>query len=129
MSIQALREKRGTIAAALKELVAKPDFDTVTDQATYDNSMGEIDKIDAAIKRQNDLNAKIADDALTANVADASARIGKDRGSKDASLYSKWLRGGDNALNAEDWQHIRNPGYNADRGPANFYALRLHVSF
>ena len=108
MSIQALREKRGTIAAALKELVAKPDFDTVTDQAVYDNSMGEIDKIDSAIKRQNDLNAKIADDAITANVADASARIGRDKGSKDASLYAKWLRGGDNALNSEDWQHIRN---------------------
>lgn len=108
MSIQALREKRGTIAAALKDLVAKPDFDTVTDQAVYDNSMGEIDRIDAAIKRQNDLNAKIADDAMTANVADASARIGRDKGSRDATLYARWLRGGDNALNAEDWQHVRN---------------------
>jgi HK97 family phage major capsid protein len=108
MSIQALREKRGTIAAALKELVAKPDFDTVTDQAIYDNSMAEIDKIDAAIKRQNDLNAKIASDALTNSVADAAERIGRDKGSKDASLYAKWLRGGDNALNADDWMHIRN---------------------
>ncbi len=25
-----------------------------------------------------------------------------------------------------DVQHIRNPGYNADRGPVSFYALRLH---
>ena len=25
-----------------------------------------------------------------------------------------------------DWQRIANPGYNADRGPASFYALRLH---
>ena len=32
----------------------------------------------------------------------------------------------DMALN---WQHIRHPGYNADRGPVNFYALRLHASF
>lgn len=30
---------------------------------------------------------------------------------------------------ALNWQHIRHPGYNADRGPANFYALRLHASF
>ena len=28
-----------------------------------------------------------------------------------------------------DWQHIRNPGYNADRGPANFISLRLHAEF
>lgn len=26
-----------------------------------------------------------------------------------------------------DYQYIRNPGYNADRGPANFFGLRLHV--
>lgn len=26
-----------------------------------------------------------------------------------------------------DYQHIRNPGYNADRGPANFFGLRLHA--
>jgi len=28
-----------------------------------------------------------------------------------------------------DWQHIRNPGYNADRGPARIASLRLHVEF
>ena len=26
-----------------------------------------------------------------------------------------------------DYQHIRNPGYNADRGPANFFGLRFHA--
>ncbi len=26
-----------------------------------------------------------------------------------------------------DYQHIRNPGYNADRGPANFFGLRVHA--
>lgn len=28
-----------------------------------------------------------------------------------------------------DYQRMWNPGYNADRGPANFYALRLHTEF
>lgn len=28
-----------------------------------------------------------------------------------------------------DWQHIRNPGYNADRGPASIASLRLHTEF
>lgn len=28
-----------------------------------------------------------------------------------------------------DWQHIRNPGYNADRGPVNVGSLRLHAEF
>jgi len=108
MSIQALREQRGTIAAALKELVAKPEWDAVTDQATYDNSMDQIDKIDAAIKRQNDLNAKIADDALTANVADVAGRIGRDKGSKEATYYAKWLKSGDSGLSAAEWADIRN---------------------
>jgi hypothetical protein len=28
-----------------------------------------------------------------------------------------------------DWQHIRNPAYNADRGPVDVVALRLHTEF
>ncbi|HET7362509.1 MAG TPA: carbohydrate porin [Burkholderiales bacterium] len=28
-----------------------------------------------------------------------------------------------------DWQHIRNPGYNRDRGPAQVYSVRLHAQF
>ena len=28
-----------------------------------------------------------------------------------------------------DWQHIRNPAYNADRGPVNALAVRLHTEF
>ena len=28
-----------------------------------------------------------------------------------------------------DWQHIRNPAYNADRGPVNVASVRLHTEF
>ena len=28
-----------------------------------------------------------------------------------------------------DYQHIRNPAYNADRGPVDFFGLRLHTEF
>ncbi|HQQ71528.1 MAG TPA: carbohydrate porin, partial [Alicycliphilus sp.] len=28
-----------------------------------------------------------------------------------------------------DWQHIRNPAYNADRGPVNVVSARLHTEF
>jgi high affinity Mn2+ porin len=28
-----------------------------------------------------------------------------------------------------DFQYIRNPGYNRDRGPARFWALRLHLEY
>lgn len=108
MSLQQLREQRGKIAAAIKELVEKPEFDTVTDQAIYDNSMAEIDRIDAAIKRINDANAKLAEDATNEGMAEAAARLGRNKGDKGLSVYAKWLKGGDRALNEEDWASIRN---------------------
>lgn len=30
---------------------------------------------------------------------------------------------------AFDWQRVRNPAYNADRGPVSFYGVRLHAEF
>ncbi len=108
MSIQALREQRGTIAHTLKDLVAKADWDAVTDQATYDNAMAELDEIDAKIARIVAANEKIASDTRTHQVADAAARKGRDTGDAGLSVYAKWLKGGDRALNAEDWATIRN---------------------
>lgn len=108
MSIQALREKRGTIAAALQELVAKPNWDAANDQPIYDNAMADIDKIDAAIKRQNDLNAKIADEASANYRADFADKKARDTGNPHLALYAKWVRGGNDALNAQEWQAVRN---------------------
>jgi HK97 family phage major capsid protein len=108
MSLQALREQRAAKAIALKDLVGKPEWKPETDQPIYDQTMAEIDDIDARIKRVNDANARIAEDALTQDVAEAAARIGHNSGNVATSLYSKWLRGGDNALTAEDHQFIRN---------------------
>jgi HK97 family phage major capsid protein len=108
MSIQALREQRGKIAHALQELVNKADWDVATDQSQYDKAMAEIDGIDASIKRIQDANAKLAEVTRTEGVADAAARIGRDTGNDGLSIYSKWLKGGDKALNADDWAHVRN---------------------
>lgn len=108
MSIQALREQRGKIANALQELVAKPEWDEATDQPAYDNAMEEIDRIDAKIKRIQDANAKLAEQTRTDEVADAANRRARNSGDKGLSIYAKWLKGGDNALNSEEWTHIRN---------------------
>lgn len=108
MSIQALREQRGKIANALQDLVAKPEWNEADDQPVYDKAMAEIDEIDAKIKRIQDANAKLADETRTHEVADHSERKGRDTGDKGLSIYAKWLKGGDKALNAEDWAHIRN---------------------
>jgi HK97 family phage major capsid protein len=108
MSIQALRERRGTIANALKELVGKPDWDAATDQPIYDKAMVELDAVDAGIKRFNDANAKIAEDAITYNMAEGADRISRKDDDKGMAVYAKWLRGGDKALNDADFAFIRN---------------------
>ncbi len=108
MSIQALREQRAKIAAQLQELAKKEDFDPATDGVAYDKAIDDLDAIDTRIKRINDVNAKIAEDAVTHHVADAAARIGHNSGDKGLAIYAKWLRGGDKALNDEDFTFIRN---------------------
>ena len=108
MSIQALREQRGKIANALQELVAKPEWDAATDQPIYDNAMAEIDDIDAKIKRIQDAHAKLADETRTHEVAEVAERKARNGGDKGLGIYAKWLKGGDKALNADDWSAIRN---------------------
>jgi HK97 family phage major capsid protein len=108
MSIQALREQRGVIAHALNELVNKAEWNEATDQPIYDKAMAEIDAIDAGIKRINDANAKLAEDTRTNEVYEAAMRRGVDNRDAGLQVWAKWLKGGDKALNADDWTHVRN---------------------
>lgn len=108
MSIQALREQRAAKAKSLHELASKAEWNAATDLPVYDQGMIELDEMDAQIKRIQDTNEKIATDALEVSVIEAADRAARDKRSPDAALFAKWLRGGDNALNAEDWATIRN---------------------
>jgi HK97 family phage major capsid protein len=108
MSIQALREQRGVIAHALNELVNKAEWNEAVDQPIYDKAMAEIDAIDAGIKRINDANAKLAEDTRTNEVYEAAMRRGVDNKDAGLQVWAKWLKGGDKALNADDWTHVRN---------------------
>jgi HK97 family phage major capsid protein len=108
MSIQALREQRAAKAKALNELVGKAEWKAEVDQPIYDAGMAELDEIDAKINRINAVNAKVAEEALTHQVAERAERAGVDNKSDGAKIYAKWLRGGDAALSAQDWQTVRN---------------------
>ncbi|MFC5423036.1 phage major capsid protein [Bosea eneae] len=108
MSIQALREQRAAKARALNELVNKADWNPDVDQPVYDQGMAELDELDAKIKRIQDVNAKVADEALKHSVIDAADRVARNQKSDGARIYAKWLRGGDKALTAEDWEVVRN---------------------
>lgn len=108
MSIQALREQRAAKAKTLNELVTKPEWNAATDQPIYDAGLAEIDRIDDQIKNINDLNKRVAEDALNETVIIASERAGKDKKSDGARIFAKWMRVGDQGLNAEDWAIVRN---------------------
>jgi HK97 family phage major capsid protein len=108
MSIQRLREQRAAIAKTLKDLVEKENWNAEVDQPIYDMEMAKIDEIDAKIERIQAAHAKLADETRTEEVAEAAQRIARNSGDKGLSIYARWIKGGDNALNAEDWAHIRN---------------------
>lgn len=107
MSLQALREQRAAKASAVRELAMKADWNADNDQPAYDQGMAEIEALDDRIKRINDANAKLAEETRTEEIADAANRVQRNKGT-NTSLFQKWLRGGDNALNADDWATIRN---------------------
>lgn len=108
MSIQALREQRGKIARELHDLVNKENFDEATDRPIYEKAMADIDRIDASIARITDANEKIAAETRTEEMADAAAKRGRDGDKPGLTAYAKWLKGGDRALNEDDWAAIRN---------------------
>lgn len=106
-TIAALRAERAAKAKDIADLVKKETWNEATDQPVYDAGMAEIDRIDAQIKRISDANEKIAAQAFDENIGEAANRAERDAKNPNAALYAKWLRGGDNALSAEDWNRIR----------------------
>lgn len=108
-TLYALRERHSALAKELRTLVENKDAKWNDDaQAKYDQGLAELDDIKAQIERVNALNARIADERMADDVADAGARKldGKQNaGTRD--LFAKWLRGGDNALSAAEWADIR----------------------
>lgn len=104
MSIQALREKRAAVAKSLNELVKKDKWTPETDQPVYDAGMAEIDDLDAQIKRIEAVNALAVERTMIEQVAEAGDRAAKNHKSEGSRIYAKWLRGGDKALNEEDWK-------------------------
>lgn len=103
MSIQALREQRAAKAMQLHALVAVDrKWDNEKDKPVYDELMAAVDDFDAQIKRINDVNARLAEEAQTGMMIEAAERIGKDKKSDASKVFAKWLRGGVAALSTEE---------------------------
>lgn len=105
-SIQQLRERHNTLADEVRNLCEQHPGATWNSehQKIYDARMEDIERTRGEIQR---LEAVFALDA---------ERQAQSLGIKDAGkpkdevrvLLNKWLRGGDNALTAEDWTSVRN---------------------
>lgn len=106
-SIQQKRERRNALAKetrALLDRVSGSDWNE-EHQAKYDENVSQIERIDGEIDRYQkmlDLQAEREFSEMGVSERDAiEANPGR-------SLFNKWMRGGDNALNAEEWQAVRN---------------------
>ncbi|WP_223639418.1 phage major capsid protein, partial [Rhodobacter sp. TJ_12] len=107
-SLQELREQRGTIAAALEALVKRDDYDPAIHNEEYDRGIDELNAIDDRIARIHDLNEKLAESTSTQNLADAAERRGQRNGDPVMKAFAKFLKGGERALNEDDWAAVRN---------------------
>lgn len=107
-SIQAKRERRNALAKETRNLLDKNTGPTAwgkEQQDKYDANITEIERIDDEIAREQkllDLQAEKEFSELGVSEREAIA------GNPQRLLFNRWLRGGDEALSAEDWQSIRN---------------------
>ncbi len=109
-SIQDLREERATVGRQLHDLLDKnPGAKWGPEQqSAYDAGLAQLDRVDQEMQRITALHERMAAEALAAAQADvAISRASKDDRPMARKLFDKWLRRGDNGLNAEEWQAIR----------------------
>lgn len=109
-NLQQLREAHANKSKEVRDLMASVDAKNwgKEHQDKYDAAINELESLKAQV--DNHMRMVEADIASAANeaVAEVAAKHGRDSGSQAAAIYSKWLRGGDKALSAEDWTVVRN---------------------
>lgn len=110
-SIQALRERRASLAQNLHKLLEDNQGNKwgADQQATYDQSMAEIENVDAEVKRINAVLEAIKDAAETNAVRNVVERKSHDDKRPDhLNAFWKLMKSGDRALTQEDWGVLRN---------------------
>jgi HK97 family phage major capsid protein len=103
-SIQALRERRAAVALNARQIIDENTGDKWTAQVSekVDALYKEYDNIvDQIGKEERQIEIEAADKVEHFHAADHEPLSHK-------VLFNKWMRGGDNSLNAAEWTHIRN---------------------
>jgi len=105
-NIQAMRERRDALAKETRNLLDKNTHAEWNDelQAKYDENMAEVERIDAAVKREQKLLDAEAGDML-AEMGGRESEEGQQTPAARAA-FSKLIRNGDRALSDEDWSAL-----------------------
>jgi HK97 family phage major capsid protein len=103
MSIQALRERKNALVNQVKNQLAEKGSIpwTKEDQAVYDTAMDEIERLSTQIEahqRMLDEEAGVITKKKDTAQPQDQMRV----------IFDKWVRGGDAAVNAEEWAFVRN---------------------
>lgn len=107
--MQALRERRAEFAKNLRNLLDQNPGNAWTPdhQKQYDEGLAEVDRLDAELQREQ----RVMDLAAEAGAQNRQTGAPGNNGDAEPTfrdLLNRWLRGGDRALNATDWDRIRN---------------------
>jgi len=126
-NIQALREARSQIAQEVKSLLdgSKDKKWEPSDDEKYNAKIAEIDAIDASIDRIQAYMDRLAKEKNDDQIVNALGKSVKD--SSIRALHEKWVRHGDNGLNAEEWQKIRNT-MSTTTGSEGGYSVQTEVA-
>lgn len=110
MTIFEKREQRASLAKEVRNLLDQNPGKlwNASHQAAYDAKMGDIERIDTEIAAAEAQARKDAEERFSdaERLSPSNARELQKAGAR--AVYDKWLRGGDRALNADEWQSIRN---------------------
>lgn len=109
-SIQDLRERRASLAQNLHKLLEENPGNKwdASKQAIYDQSMAEIEDVDAEVKRINAVHEAIKDSAAGDAIRNVVERKAHDERKPHLNAFWKLMRNGDRAMSQDDWSALRN---------------------
>jgi HK97 family phage major capsid protein len=107
-NLQAERERRNALAKETRNLLDQHPGAEWKDehQKKYDENTAEIERIDAEISRHQKMMDLTAEQNLREGIRETTT--GNANKEEAVRLFDKWCRGGDNALNADEWNSVRN---------------------
>lgn len=110
-SIQALRERRASLAQNLHKLLEENPGNKwgADQQSAYDQAMAEIENVDAEVKRINAVLETIKDSTESNTIRNAVERIAHDQKRPEhLNAFWKLMKNGEKLMTPEEWGVLRN---------------------